>query len=82
MGKISKETQKIKGCSITCSHIRYFDIPKCENWSAIHSVKVWWRYVLPNTNADHFCDSFSVLGQCFRPAKKIVLEIKNPDILE
>ena len=47
---------KIKWHSITCSHIWHVDISKCVYWLDNHSVKVWWRYVLPNANAAHFCD--------------------------
>ena len=28
------------------------------------SMKVCWRYVLPNANTGHFCDIFSDIGQC------------------
>ena len=55
--------------SITCSYIWHMETSKCAYWLDTHSVKDWWRYVLPNANAVHFCDIFSNIGQCFRPAQ-------------
>ena len=51
--KIPKKRNWIGKSSITCSHIWLVDIPKCVY---IHSLKVWWSYVLPNTNAVNFYD--------------------------
>ena len=71
--------------SITCSHIWQVDIPKCYI-NQIHNLWKFGEAVLPNTNADHFCDiifrhmfilfsdSVSILQQ------KTVLEINNPAI--
>ena len=56
--KIPKKRNKIKKRSITGGHIWHIYISKCVYWSDIHSVKVWWRYVLPNKNTVHFCDLF------------------------
>ena len=56
--KIPKKRNKIKWRSITKSHIWHIYISKYVYWLNIHSVKVWWRYVLPNTNAVLFCDIF------------------------
>ena len=54
--------------SITRSYMLYINTLKCEYWLDTHSVKVWRRYVLPNTNAAHFCDIFSDIEQFFQPA--------------
>ena len=47
-----------------------------------HSVKVWWSYLLPNTNGVHFCYIIfrhrAVFPSC---NKKAVLEIKSPATL-
>ena len=68
--KMYENTQKIhikiKGCSITCSHIWYYDTLKSVYRLNTHFLKVSWSYMLPNTNAVHFCD----IGQCFHPAAK------------
>ena len=42
----------------TCSHIWHVIISKYVYWLDTQSVKVWWSYVLPNTNAVNFCDIF------------------------
>ena len=54
--KIPLKRNKIKGRSIACNHIWHIDISKCVYWLDTLSVKVWWNYAIPNTNADHFCD--------------------------
>ena len=48
------KSQKRNIIIITCSHIWYLNKPKCVHWLDTHSVKVWWRYMLPNTNIVHF----------------------------
>ena len=60
--KITKKCNKNKGLAIICSNIWHIDTSKFAywlNWLDAHSVKVWWRYVFPNTNAVHFCEIFS-----------------------
>ena len=47
-----KNEIKPKRPSITCSCIWYI----CAIWFDTYFVKVWYRYVLPNTNAVQFCD--------------------------
>ena len=37
--------------------------------------------MLPNVDAVHFCDIFSDIGQCCRPAQETVSIIKNPATL-
>ena len=54
--KFLKKRIKIEGCFITCDYIWHFYTLKYLYWSDAYSVKVWWRYVLPNSNAIHFCD--------------------------
>ena len=55
--KIIKKRYKIKGCSITCSYIWHvINMSKCVYLLDIHFVVVWWKYVLPNTNAIYFYD--------------------------
>ena len=54
---------KTKGRIITCSYIWHV---------TANSVNVCWRYTLPNSNSIVFCDSFSDIGHCFRPARKSV----------
>ena len=56
---MNQKRNKIKRRSITCSHICYISISKHAYWLDIHSLKVWWRYVLPNTNVVHFGLLFS-----------------------
>ena len=63
--KIPKKRNKIKGRSITCGHIWHVNTSKCVYWLDTHYVNVWWSYMLPNTNAIHFYDIFSDLGECF-----------------
>ena len=72
--KIPKKRNKIKGPSITCSYIWDINISKYVYWLDTHSMKVWWRYVLPNTNAVHYWDIFSDIGQSFRTAQTKILE--------
>ena len=55
--KIPKKN-RIKGCSITCSHIWHIDVSECVYWLEAHSEKVWWRYGLPKANDVHFCSIF------------------------
>ena len=70
--KMPKKRNKIKWLYITCSHIWHVDISKYVYWLNIHSVKVWWRYVLPNANVAHICDIiFADLP------KKMVSKIKD-----
>ena len=57
--------KKIKGCSITGSQICHLDIPKCVNLFYTQSMKVWCIYLLPNTNAGHFCDENITLFELF-----------------
>ena len=52
----------------------HVDKLKCVYYIETQSVKVWWRYVSPNTNAVNFCDIFLVIGQFFRPAQTNSLE--------
>ena len=40
----SKEPNKTRESSVTCSHIWHVNISKCVYWLDIQSVKVWWRY--------------------------------------
>ena len=54
--KIPKKRNKIKRSSITCSHIWHVYASKYVFYLDTQSVKVWWRCVLLNTNAVHFCD--------------------------
>ena len=56
--KIPKKSNKIKGRSMTSRHIQHIDTSKYVHWLDTHTVKVWWSYVLPNSNAIHFCDIF------------------------
>ena len=56
--KIPNKCNNIKGRSITCSYIWHVYTSKCVFQLHTHSVKVWWQYVLPNSNATHFCDVF------------------------
>ena len=75
--KFPKIRNKIKGLSIICSHIWHIDDLKCVYWLDIHSVKAWWRYVPPNTNAVPFCDIFSIyIGQCCLSAQNRSRETK------
>ena len=76
--KIPKKFNKIKGHSITWSHNWHFDILMCVYWLDINSEKVWWRYVIPNTNAVHFCDIFSYLGTVADLLKNLENKKKNP----
>ena len=71
--KIPKKPNKIKIPYITCSHIWHDDKSKYMYWSDTHFLKVWWKYVLPNT---HFCDTF-FRYRTVLPDKKIS-KIKNP----
>ena len=64
--KIPKKWNKTKRRSITCTYIWHIDISKSVYQLNTHSVKVWWSYVLPNTNAVHFCD----IEQCFHHTTK------------
>ena len=74
---IPKKRNKIKDRSIICSYIWYVNKSKYAYWLDTHSVKVWWRYVLPNTNAVHFCDIFSDIGQYFWSAQTRSFGIKK-----
>ena len=65
---------KIKERSITCSHNFDINTSKYVYLLDTHSVKVWWGYMLLDTNAIHYCDIFSDIGQCFRPAQTKNLE--------
>ena len=56
--KLPKKRNKIKERTITCSYIWYIYISNCVYWLDTHSEKVWWRDVLPNTNAVYLCDIF------------------------
>ena len=58
-----KKPNKINGLSITFSYIRHFNTSKCVYQLDTHSVNVWWKSVLPNINAPHFCDIFSYIAQ-------------------
>ena len=70
--KMSNKRNKTKGHSITCSYIWHITNIK------IHSVKVLLKYVLPNTNAAHFCDIvFQTLRSVADIPRKTVLKIKN-----
>ena len=74
--KYPKKHNKIKEHYITCSHIWHVDI---SYWLGIHSMKFWWRYVLPNANGAHFCVPVFrhrvMLPSC---PGKTVSKIKNP----
>ena len=72
--QIPKERNKIKGPSKTCRYIWYINTSKCVYWLDIHCVKVWWSYVLLNTNDVHFCDIILRHRRCFRPAQTNSLE--------
>ena len=61
--QLPKEYNKIKWCSIICSHIWHVDISKCMNRLNIHSVKIRGKYMLPNTNSAYFYNIFSDIGQ-------------------
>ena len=54
--KILKKHNKIRHRSITLVYIWLVNISKYVYYLDTHSVKVWWRYVLPNWNVAHFCD--------------------------
>ena len=54
--KFQKKHNKIKEPSITCNYIWHIVTPKWAYWLDTHSVKVWWSYMLPNTNTVNFCD--------------------------
>ena len=68
--KILKKRNKIKGPFITCSYIWHINTSKCVHWLDTHSVKVWWRYVLPNRNAVHFCDIIFKQSRVFPSCNK------------
>ena len=53
--EISKKHNKIKGRSITLSHIWHDNTSKFVYWLDNRSLKVWWSYVLPNTYTVDFC---------------------------
>ena len=53
------KTHKIKGPSITYSHIWHIDISKFAYWFNTHFVKVWWRYVLQKQMSFIFVMCFS-----------------------
>ena len=53
-------------------YIWHINTSKCVYLLDIYCVKVWWRYVSPNTNAIHFCDFFSEKGQLFDLPKQNV----------
>ena len=60
---------------VVTSGMSIVNIAKCMYWLDTHSAKVWWRYVLSNTNAVHFCDFFCDIGQFFRPSQ--INSLKN-----
>ena len=68
--KIPKKRNKIKGCSITCSHIWHVNIPKCVFQLDTKLVKVWWKHMPPNTNTVHFCNIVLDIEQCCQPKKQ------------
>ena len=43
----TQRNNKIKGL-LSCIHFWHVDISKSIYWLDIHSVKVWWKYVLSN----------------------------------
>ena len=75
---IPKKRNKINEHSITCSYICHINTSKCAYWLDTHSVKVWWRYVLANTNAVHFCDNFFRHRAMFSTCP---ISLKNPATL-
>ena len=75
--KIPNKRNKIKWLSIACSYIWHIDISKYVYWLDIQSVNVWWRCVLPNANAAHFCDIFFRHSVGDLP-RKTVSKINNP----
>ena len=74
--KYSKKHNKIKERAITCSYIWHI-ISKCAYWLDTLSTKVWWKYMLPNTNATHFSliEFFETLLQ---GKKEVTSYLKNP----
>ena len=71
------KNNNIQGRTITCSYIWHVDKLKCTRWLDIYSVKVWWRYVQPNTNGVPFCDIFFRQGSVFNLPIRTVPKIKN-----
>ena len=78
----SLKMQQNREISITCSHFWYVNIPKYVDWLYNHTVNVWWKYVFPSLNADHFCDIIFIYRTVFPICKKTVLESKNLSTLE
>ena len=74
--KMPKKCNKIKGRSVVCSHIWHVNNSKYVYWLDTHSMKVWWRYVLPNTNAFNFCDI--IFRHRADLPKKTLSKINNP----
>ena len=71
--KIHKKRNKIMGRFITCSHMWHINISVYVRWLDTYSLKVWWSYVLLNTNAFHFSViAFNNIGE-----KSIVLDING-----
>ena len=73
-----KKRNKIKRRSITCCQIWHIDKSTCVFWLVTHSVKVWWSYVLPNTNDAHFCDITFRHKVVLPTYSKNLLKIKKP----
>ena len=64
--KFIKSVIKSTNASLFCSYIWHIDISKCVFWLYTKSMKVWWRYKLPNSNNVHYCDIFSRHRAVFR----------------
>ena len=60
-----KKRNEITGLFITYSYMWHMNTSKCVYKLDTHSVKFWWSYVLPNTNAVQFCNIFSDIGLYF-----------------
>ena len=89
--KISKKKQSIQRTfcylklHLACQHIKICVSIRhtiCESFVKIqnldtHFVKVWWSYVLPNTNAVHYCDIIFRHREMFSTCKTKRLEIQK-----
>ena len=76
MAKIHKKRNIIKECFITYSYIWHINRSKSVYVLNAYSVKVWLRYVLPNTNNVYFCVFFQIWDSV-ASCQKTVLKIKK-----
>ena len=63
-----KFCRKRNKSNVTCSYIWHVNKSECTYWLDTHTVKVCWRYLLPNTNVVNFC--YVVFRHCVDLAKK------------